>query len=160
MQIPSYNGSNDWLSSRQKSNGDGRAHKNPNGSISDSSRTPQRPLGVQRPVPLRTVRAPPTSHSADSWREKVMGLFDPALQDAEDLMLSLPYTAIRMRTDQLANALDEMGSLGLDESSNRQHPILRTPIKARSCPARLTIHSTSERSRIKKAMYEIPLHSS
>ena len=64
---------------------------------------------------LQTERAPlsrrPTAgiesqSQSFSWQQRVVQLFDPALRDAEDMMLSLPYADIREKADSFAASMD------------------------------------------------------
>jgi hypothetical protein len=74
---------------------------------SDPSRPPHEGLAGHRVVLQNANKALSRPNQVCSWQEKILGLFDPALRDAEDLMLSLPYADIREKTDILATVLDQ-----------------------------------------------------
>lgn len=77
-----------------------------------------------------TKRSSTTSTLAGSWRERVRGLFEPALREAEDMMLSLPYADIRQKTSHLAKVLDDFASSGVERAEDKDLSGSRTAFKA------------------------------
>jgi hypothetical protein len=91
---------------------------------------------AQMPIPPKSTTSIANANSTGSWREKVLGLFDPALRDAEDMMLSLPYGDIREKTNTLATVLDERASSEPATAANRPSSGSRPSTKARRNGAR------------------------
>jgi hypothetical protein len=118
---------------------DNRAYENPNPEVSNLPRTLQECLAGQKLDVLRTNGVLESPNPACSWRQRLRRLFDSALRDAEDMMLSLPYADIREKTDRLATVLDGASSPGSDRAG------LRPSTKAkRSRPALPVNHLTPE----------------
>jgi hypothetical protein len=72
------------------------------------------PLGSclsQKAAVMGSETATHLDSSRCSWRERIVGLFDPALRDAEDMMISLPYADIRKKAERLATDLDRLVTL-------------------------------------------------
>ncbi len=108
MQIKSHNASYDHLP------------KNPNGRVLDPPRTLRDCSAGPKTILPSMNRESGSPDPGCRWRERVLGRFDSALRDAEDLMLSLPYAEIREKTYNLARVLDHMASSGLERATNRQ----------------------------------------
>jgi hypothetical protein len=120
MQIQSNSGTQDVSSPSYRLTGNVCPYKSPDSRIPDPSRTHYEALPGPKLILPNTSRAFTSAHPAGSWLERVLGLFDPALRDAEDMMLSLPYTAIREKTITLALVLDELSSSSMESPANRQ----------------------------------------
>lgn len=110
-------------------------YKNSNPQPSDSSKLIRKFRQSEEPVEPDMIRAMVRQDSACPWRQRVLEMFDPTLRDAEDMLLSLPYTAIREKTDKLATVLDEMGLSTSSGSSSKSLPQLGTSNKERDRPA-------------------------
>ncbi|ERF68719.1 hypothetical protein EPUS_07137 [Endocarpon pusillum Z07020] len=98
----------------------------------DRACTQPRSCRRQKPTLLSTKRSSKTPGPACSWRERVLELFDPALRDAEDLMLSLPYTDIREKTYNFATILDGVPLSGSESVAARHLSGNSASCKARS----------------------------
>ena len=100
--------------------------------LQDRACTQPRSCLPQKPTLLSTKRSSKTPSPACSWRERVLELFEPALRDAEDLMLSLPYTDIREKTYNFATILDGVPLSGSERVTTRHLSSYSTSCKARS----------------------------
>jgi hypothetical protein len=120
MQIQSNSGCQNVSSPIYRLTGNVCAYKSPDSRIPAPSRTHYEALPGPKSILPNTSRGLTSAHPAGSWLERVLGLFDPALRDAEDMMLSLPYTAIREKTITLALVLDELSSSSMGSAANRQ----------------------------------------
>lgn len=119
MQIHSLTTTHHCSSPSYRLNGDLGIHHNSNCRIPDILRAQHECLAGKKPTlpnPNRTLRTP---NPVCSWRDRVLELFDPALQDAEDLMLSLPYADIREKTHSFATTLDWVALSDLEGAANR-----------------------------------------
>lgn len=131
MQIRSHTSSHNCPCPNSRFNGDIYTYKSTNsrvlrlsGTLAEDPATPKAILPIiQR---TQTINNP-----ANSWSDRVQGLFDPALRDAEDMMLSLPYADIRQKIYHLAKALDEQATSGSEGTLNRHLPGSRTSTKAK-----------------------------
>lgn len=107
----------------------------------DRACTQPRSCRRQKPTLLSTKRSSRNPGPVCSWRERVLELFDPALRDAEDLMLSLPYTDIREKTYIFATILDGVPLSGSESVAARHLSSYSTSCKARSnCTASATTY--------------------
>ena len=120
MQIHPPNAAYNCTSPAYRSSGHLEAYKDSKSRLSDPSRLVHEFSNAQKPTLSNTNRALTSPYPACSWRERVLQLFDPALQDAEDMMLSLPYTDIREKTQNFARVMDGVASSGLEGAASRQ----------------------------------------
>jgi hypothetical protein len=82
--------------------------------------------------------------SVMSWQQRVQQIFDPVIRDAEDMLLSLPYAAIREKTNCLATMLDDLES---NPSAIPTHKIpqqLQHTTKVRNLPVQPPGGATSD----------------
>jgi hypothetical protein len=119
MQIQSPQVIHDNLSATFKFNGDLDAEKISISQTLDSSAPKRQRSARKKSTSSNMNRISASVNPTCSWRERVLELFDPALQDAEDMMLSLPYAAIREKTHTIATILDDVASEQLCPTANR-----------------------------------------
>ena len=131
----------------QRLNASIQALKNTSSKELDTPRTLHGCSAARLPTsakPTKIIRKP---DPGCSWREEILGLFDPALQDAEDMMLSLPYTDIREKTNTLATMLDERAASRPLAAINRTSSGSPTSTKAwRNCAPLSTGYAASDGS--------------
>ena len=110
MQIHPEHATHSCPSPDYRLHGSDHACKKSSFQASDAPRESHGYWPTQTSISPKPMKAIAPLDPACSWREKVQGLFDPALRDAEDMMLSLPYTEIREKTNTLATVLDQRAS--------------------------------------------------
>ena len=107
-----------------------RTFRYPNLKEPEAPPAPHDCAAAQTDLPPKPTKMTATPSLTGSWREKVLVLFDPALRDAEDMMLSLPYDDIREKTTILATVLDDRASPELVAAANRPSSRSRASTKA------------------------------
>lgn len=149
MHLRSSNGAHYCPHPESRLNGDVYIYMSPTGRSSDPPQTLEESSARPYPKFTNINRAPTTSTPACTWLERVRWLFDPALRDAEDMMLSLPYADIREKTGHSARVLDEAMSTGMGRAETRNLSGFKTSPKSKVSHTALPVASPPSQSGIR-----------